>query len=354
MIGGVVLPRKVVQPMDPVGESFGYPRYDTAVQKRQIFESTVDDTSVPENRDDELSATEPCGKARLAALGDVGNSTVSEHINKGSDMSTTSGLLREIDRDVLRAAARTAAPFPHVLIDDFLEVDFAREVLRSWPSYADAARMGKEFRSINERNKVQVTDSDQFPPALQDLNSALASPEFIETVSTVFGIPKLLPDAELVGGGLHQTGPRGRLDVHVDFNYIEARKLHRRLNILIYFNEGWLPEWGGQLELWNRDVSKCVHSFDPGFNRCVIFETSEISYHGVSEVRCPRNAVRRSFAGYYYTEAAPAHWTGKSHTTVFKARPEELVKNQLMNVDRAKAAVKGQVKKLIRRSEPSR
>jgi hypothetical protein len=129
-----------------------------------------------------------------------------------------------------------------------------------------------------------------------------------------------------------------------------ARKLHRRLNILIYFNDGWLPEWGGQLELWNRDVSKCVHSIEPIFNRCVIFETSEISYHGVKEVTCPENAVRRSFAGYYYTVAAPAYWTGKSHSTIFKARPEESVKNRLMAVKHASDMAKAKLKTIIRRS----
>jgi hypothetical protein len=83
--------------------------------------------------------------------------------------------------------------------------------------------------------KTQVTDSKQFPKPLRDFNDALASPKFTETVSWIFGIPDLLPDPELDGGGLHQTGSRGRLDVHVDFTYIAARKLHRRLNILIYF-----------------------------------------------------------------------------------------------------------------------
>jgi Rps23 Pro-64 3,4-dihydroxylase Tpa1-like proline 4-hydroxylase len=268
-------------------------------------------------------------------------------------MSTSSAVIREIDRDLLREQVRIATPFPHVLIDDFLDADFAREVLHSWPSYAEAAKIGKEFRSINERNKVQVTDSAQFPPALRELNEALASPTFMETASSIFGIPNLLPDAELVGGGLHQTDPRGRLDVHVDFNYLEARKLHRRLNILLYFNEGWLPEWGGQLELWNRDVSRRVRSFDPIFNRCVIFETSEISYHGVTGVTCPEGTVRRSFAGYYYTEAAPAHWTGESHSTMFKARPEESVKSGFMALKHASDVAKGKVKKLIRGSDGS-
>jgi 2OG-Fe(II) oxygenase superfamily len=126
--------------------------------------------------------------------------------------------------------------------------------------------------------------------------------------------------------------------------------LHRRLNILVFFNDGWLPEWGRQLELWNRDVTECIHSFDPIFNRCVIFETNDISYHGVKEVTCPKDVIGRSFAGYYYTEAAPAHWTGKSHSTIFRARPEESVKSRLMAVNRASEMAKGQLKKIIRRS----
>jgi hypothetical protein len=265
-------------------------------------------------------------------------------------VTSSSCVIRQIDSDVLRDQARTATPFPNVIIDDFFDADFAHEVLRSWPSYEEAAKIGKVFRTINERNKVQVTNSAQFPQALKELNAALASPAFVETVSSIFGIPDLLPDADLLGGGLHQTSRRGRLDVHVDFNYVEDRKLHRRLNILIYFNDGWLPEWGGQLELWNRDVSTCTHSFDPIFNRCVIFETSEISYHGVTEVTCPKDVVRRSFAGYYYTEAAPAHWTGQSHSTIFKARPEESLKNRMMAVKHVSDVAKGKLKRAIRGS----
>ncbi|MGW0042430.1 2OG-Fe(II) oxygenase [Rhodococcus sp. NPDC003348] len=262
-------------------------------------------------------------------------------------MGSSSGVIRAIDRDLLHQQALAATPFPHVVIDDFLTTDFAYEVLRSWPSYAEAEKAGKRFRSINEKNKVQVTDSEKFPPALKVLNDALATPEFLSAVSSIFTIPHLLADSELVGGGLHQTGRRGRLDVHIDFNYIEARKLHRRLNILVYFNEGWSSKWGGQLELWNRDVSERIHSFDPIFNRCVVFETSEISFHGVAAVTCPTDAVRRSFAGYYYTLEPPANWDGESHSTVFKPRPEENVKQRLMALKSASGMAKQTVKKLL-------
>jgi hypothetical protein len=138
-----------------------------------------------------------------------------------------------------------------------------------------------------------------------------------------------LADDQLVGGGIHQTGPRGHLDVHIDFNYIEDRQLHRRLNILIYFNKDWRPEWGGNIELWNKDVTVCHHSFSPIFNRCVVFTTNEISFHGVTAVKCPADRTRKSFAAYYYTKEAPVGWNGESHTTIFKARPNEILKGQV-------------------------
>src|SRR5262249_50638092 len=98
----------------------------------------------------------------------------------------------------------------------------------------------------------------------------------------------------------------------------------------IYFNENWDKKWGGNIELWDKDVSVCHHSFAPIFNRCVIFATSEISFHGVTAVQCPPDRVRKSFAAYYYTTEAPQHWTGHSHTTIFKARPNEVLKGYIL------------------------
>src|SRR5262249_6279584 len=171
---------------------------------------------------------------------------------------------------------------------------------------------------------------------IAELNRALAAPEFCHLLSEVFDIPELLPDPELVGGGMHQTGARGHLDVHVDFNYIEDRQLHRRLNILVYFNKDWKPEWGGNIELWDKDVKVCHQSLSPIFNRCVVFATSDVSYHGVTAVRCPDDQTRKSFAAYYYTREAPPNWDGSIRSTNFKARPDEVLKgNVLMPLEKA-------------------
>lgn len=238
--------------------------------------------------------------------------------------------INPLDSGALREKVRQATPFPSLCIDGFLSEEFANRVYRAFPTYEEAVSMGREFAAVNEKRKVQVVDSRKFPLPLRLLNEALAAQEFLDLMSYAFDIPGLLADEELVGGGVHETGPQGRLDVHVDFNYVEKKALHRRLNLLLYFNKDWREEWGGRLELWDKDVKVCQHSFLPIFNRCIVFETSEISFHGVTAVTCPKNVSRKSFAAYYYTKEAPAHWTGVSHSTIFKARPDEKLKGAVL------------------------
>lgn len=253
-------------------------------------------------------------------------------------------VIRPLDLPELRRQFDTAEPFRHLCIDEFLEPGFAREVAAAYPSFETALQRGFSFDYVNERKKVQVTDSSQFPEPVARLHEAISSQEFRDQLSTVTGIPRLLADDELVGGGMHVTGPHGRLDVHVDFNYVADRKLHRRLNILVYLNPQWNHDWGGEVELWDRDVRRCYQALRPVLGRCVIFETSELSFHGVAAVQCPEGVERKSFAAYYYTREAPAGWDGVEHSTVFRARPDERLRGYvLMPAERLQRAMQQQV-----------
>jgi len=238
--------------------------------------------------------------------------------------------VRDFDRDVLRQQCQTARPFPFFKIDNFLDPSFAHEVTRAYPSFEHATSQGRTFTSVNERRKVQVTDARLFPEPVARLNAALAAPKFLEDLAYITGIPRLLFDTELAGGGIHITGPGGRLDVHVDFNYLKERNLHRRLNLLLYLNPVWEEEWGGHIQLWNKNVTECQAAFAPAFNRCVVFETSNISFHGVTPISPAAPYPRKSFATYYYTREAPVHWTGVAHDTIFKARPEERLRGYVL------------------------
>ena len=239
-------------------------------------------------------------------------------------------LIRPLDCEALKREFETARPFPHIVIDDFLEAHFAAEVAAAYPTFEQAKEKGFEFNFVRERRKIQVSDRAHFPEPVARLNEALAAPSFLEDMEYITGIPNLLPDPALGGGGMHVTGSGGRLDVHVDFNYNEEMNVHRRLNILVYLNPDWDPAWGGQVELWDPQVRTCHRSVDPVLNRCVLFQTSEISFHGVQPVSPSAPGPRQSFAAYYYTKDAPPAWDGEHHSTIFRARPDERLRRYLI------------------------
>jgi len=238
-------------------------------------------------------------------------------------LQTIAPNITPLDVERLSAEFRGARPFPFVVIDGFLDLEFARGVAAAYPSPEEATTKGRTFNAINERGKTQITDRAHFAPAVRALHEALFCPAWLEALSQITGIPKLLPDPHLAGGGMHTMRSGAILDVHVDFNRIPDDALFRRLNILVFLNDGWDPMWGGELELWDEHVRERAHAFAPVLNRCVVFETSERSFHGVRQVRCPEGAARQSFAAYYYTREAPAQWNGTTHTTIFRARPDE-------------------------------
>jgi len=126
------------------------------------------------------------------------------------------------------------------------------------------------------------------------------------TFGNLFAIPGLVCDPELVGGGWHCIPRGGFLKTHVDFNHLNGYT--RRLNLLLYLSPGWDRSWGGELRLCDRVI-------EPLFNRCVVFETSEKSWHGHPEpLTCPEGESRNSIALYYYTKGAE----GASHCTVYR------------------------------------
>jgi hypothetical protein len=261
-------------------------------------------------------------------------------------------MINPLDRDALRRSFQGAKPFPFIVIENFLEPAAASELSRSYPTFDEALKEGFAFNFVNEQRKVQITDTKKFPDAVRRLNDAISSPQFLGDLEYITGIKSLLADEMLGGGGMHLTGSGGRLDVHVDFNRIEDRQLFRRLNILIYLNPEWKQEWGGQIELWDKDVKVCHASCLPALNRCLIFETSDISYHGVRPITSPPEVVRQSFAAYYYTREAPAHWDGTSHSTIFRARPDEKFRGLVsMPVEKLRRGIRARVnqtKKLVK------
>ena len=136
------------------------------------------------------------------------------------------------------------------------------------------------------------------------------------------GMKGLIPDPHFEGGGLHETKRGGHLGVHADFNIHSNLKVERRLNLLIYLNEEWEDGFGGQLELWKKDMSECAVRVKPEFGRAVVFTTALDSFHGHPDpLSCPPERSRRSIATYYYQAAEEGLALLPKRTTNFRARP---------------------------------
>jgi len=228
--------------------------------------------------------------------------------NKINDQQFIDGLKKEFSE---------AKPYKHLMIDNFLTEEFANLIYDKFPPLE---LLSRHYHGLNE-NKSEGADFNSFDVSFSQLREALNTEEFKKKVEYITGINDIFSTQDNLGCGVHQGKDGSYLDIHIDFNIHHVQKIHRRLNLLVYLNKNWKEEYGGKLELWNEDVSKLGQAYLPLFNRCVIFETSEISYHGYSKITVPEGETRKSFYAYYYTE--PSSFKGQYHDTVFKARPEE-------------------------------
>jgi Rps23 Pro-64 3,4-dihydroxylase Tpa1-like proline 4-hydroxylase len=146
---------------------------------------------------------------------------------------------------------------------------------------------------------------------------------FLGILEKITAIDNLIADPHMFGGGVHQTSPGGYLKIHADFNKHPNFGLDRRLNLLIYLNDNWLPEYGGDLELWAPDMRRCVQKIAPTAGRCVIFQTTTTSFHGHPHpLTCPDDRGRKSIALYYYSNGRPEHEGSEPHKTLWQEIPQ--------------------------------
>ena len=233
------------------------------------------------------------------------------------------GRLQEIAED-RRASYQSADPFPHVVIDDFVPAWVIERVLGEFPGPGDI----EWDRFVNEREKkLAAADDAVLGPFTRHLLSQFNSATFVRFLERLSGIDGLVPDPWFVGGGLHQIQQGGFLKVHADFNKHRKLRLDRRLNALLYLNPDWKDEYGGHLELWDRDMTRPVRKALPVAGRLLVFSTTSDSFHGHPDpLTCPPDRARRSMALYYYSNGRPEEGIEgpiAEHSTLFQPRPGE-------------------------------
>jgi len=189
-------------------------------------------------------------------------------------------------------------PFNHIIIDNFLSDKYYNTIIDSIP------------KSINENfwkyhNPIEVKyvldKKEHISNEINELINHLSNEDFIDKIREIFKIYDIEIDNTLHGSGIHYHPNRGRLNIHLDYEkhpILEDKQ--RRINIIFYLNDEWKEEWNGATELWNEDMTKCITKCYPSKNKVIIFETTEMSWHGVPDIiNCPENIYRKTLALYY-------------------------------------------------------
>jgi Rps23 Pro-64 3,4-dihydroxylase Tpa1-like proline 4-hydroxylase len=196
-------------------------------------------------------------------------------------------------------------PFDHLVIDNFFEPDLAEKLSNEFISYNDEHWF---YYDNPIENKKTLSDWTRFPKHVYQAFTQFCSTEFVQKLQTMTDIPKLYPDYGLHGGGFHMHGRGGKLNIHKDYSLHPKLGKQRKLNIIVYLTKDWDPSWGGGLELWSHDdetdqPKEKVKLIDCVYNRAILFDTTQNSWHGLpDEIQCPENVFRKSLAMYYLTD----------------------------------------------------
>jgi hypothetical protein len=225
----------------------------------------------------------------------------------------------------MRAEFEAADPFPHLVIDDFLTDDALIEAIACFPATDDPVWQIENFVVSDHKvsRKKACNEELNMPVPIRRILRELNSSIFLRYLSNLTGIDYLLPDPLFAGSGMFLIEPGGFLNVHADFNVHFHNGLDRRLNLLLYLNLGWREEYGGHLELWRKGHPKPIKSVLPIANRCVVFATTDESFHGHPQpLTCPPDRSRNCLSVYYYTNGRPDRERTPAHNTLWTPNPQ--------------------------------
>lgn len=229
------------------------------------------------------------------------------------------------DLAVLRERFQQARPFRHLCIDNFLLPALAQQALDDFPVFDPALALNEYGRVGGKAVNTRMADISPFYRRLYD---HLFSEDFLSTMSAITGIDGLIGDPTLYGGGTHENLHGQDLDPHIDFNYVPGGGAHRRVNLLIYLNKDWDSDWGGDIELHSdprHPQDNRISAYRVDFNRAVLFETNEHSWHGFPQIHLPEalraTHSRKCISIYLYTRERPVEEIAGEHGTFYVQRP---------------------------------
>lgn len=197
-------------------------------------------------------------------------------------------------------------PFDHWILDDFLNLNEAKKLSAEFIDYNSSEDIVYYHDWIAE--KKACNNWNRFPSLTYKVFTELLAIDFVNHLSSITNIQPLYPDIGLHGGGWHMHSRGGNLAVHLDYSIHPKLDLQRKLNLILYLEEDYDPSWGGCLEFWSHNATtnqplEKVKVIEPYFNRAILFDTTQNSWHGFpNPIVCPDGKMRKSIAVYYLTD----------------------------------------------------
>jgi Rps23 Pro-64 3,4-dihydroxylase Tpa1-like proline 4-hydroxylase len=221
-------------------------------------------------------------------------------------------------------------------IDNLLPEELAKKISAAFPPLEEM-RLMDSFRE----KKYTSKSLDKFDSVVEDITFAFQDERVIDTVARLTGIEKAVGDPNLYAGGISAMAKGHFLQPHLDNSHDYQQKNYRVLNLLYYITPDWKPENGGNLELWNEDVTEVVE-IPSLFNRLVLMSTNDKSWHSVNEVKA--DGARCCISNYYFSPVSPNGYE-TTHVTYFQARPEQTFKRLITKADSDLRSLLRKVKK---------
>ena len=213
----------------------------------------------------------------------------------------------------------------YFILDDLLPIDDVKEI------YNQFGRE-KQFwfhRSTFREKKSTYAKIDELNPIIRDITEAFHHENVLEIIGRITGIKDIKGDPSLYAGGLSMMKNGDFLNPHIDNSHDSSREKYRRLNLLFYVTPNWEGINGGNLELWDEKVTKPV-TLTSKFNRLIVMETRDYSYHSVSPVKV--NADRCCVSNYYFSVSSPEDFD-YYHVTSFTGRPNQFLRRAYGRID---------------------
>lgn len=210
-------------------------------------------------------------------------------------------------------------------LDNLLPEDLALEIYKNFPSTEESVQR----KSIREK-KYTAFQMDKYHGLLEDIIYAFQDKKIVALIADICSIKTVFPDEFLYAGGLSLMPKDNFLNPHLDNSHDKNRNKWRVLNLLYYVTPDWQQAYGGNLEVWPNGLDKKQHIITSKFNRFVVMATHQKSWHSVSKVT--ENKVRCCVSNYYFSDT-PLLETDRFHITTFRGRPQEKLKDLVLQTD---------------------